>query len=216
MKEKRNKSVTLLELLIAIVLLSVLVLGLTSIDVFSRHHVISSDRRSKLQNELYLILEHMTKNVGLAIGNEALNGSGTVVNESINVGVMESSIIKVYIDASGDGIRQAPIVNPAAGDDHWIAYRYFDINSASGVRNRVQYCGRCSDGTCSSCMDAWSTLGTHVINFPLGALTENYVAIGTTVNPVVACWDPAGSCGSTDDPQINMLTRIKLPSIATN
>ena len=61
-------AVTLLELLIAIGLFSLIVVGLSSIGTFSRHHVMSSERRVKLQNELSYALEHMSKNIQRATG----------------------------------------------------------------------------------------------------------------------------------------------------
>lgn len=67
---RRHIGVTLLELLIAIVLFSIIVLGLSNIDIFSRLHVISSDRRAQLQNELSNALEHMGKRVIQGVGNQ--------------------------------------------------------------------------------------------------------------------------------------------------
>jgi len=64
-----HKSVTLVELIIAIVLLSVMVIGFSSIETFSRYHVLSADRRVKLQNNVSYALDHMTKHIAQAIGN---------------------------------------------------------------------------------------------------------------------------------------------------
>lgn len=60
-----------MELLIAIVLLSIIVLGLNNINIFSKLHVISSDRRAQLQNELSNALEHMGKRVIQGVGNQS-------------------------------------------------------------------------------------------------------------------------------------------------
>jgi len=64
---------TLIELLISIVLLSLIVLGFASINVFSRYHVITSDRRAKLQNEVSYCMEHMTRNISMAFGNTEID-----------------------------------------------------------------------------------------------------------------------------------------------
>lgn len=114
MKEQHNKSVSLLELLIAIVLLSVLVLGLTSIDYFSRNHVISSDTRSRLQNEIYLALEHINRSVFRATG------------DNNNYGILDPS----FVTPSGDVMTQIRIdlnVPPTPdnyADDTWVGYAH--------------------------------------------------------------------------------------------
>jgi len=58
-----QKSVSLVELLIALVLFSIIVLSFTSIDLFSRRNVLTADMRSTLQHELSYTLEHMSKYV---------------------------------------------------------------------------------------------------------------------------------------------------------
>ena len=63
-----NKSLTLLELLIALGLFSVIVLTFTSIQYFSHFHVVTSGRQSLLQNEISFALEHMAKFVSQAPG----------------------------------------------------------------------------------------------------------------------------------------------------
>ncbi len=62
------RGLTLIELMIAIILMGMLVLGFYSIDLFSRYHVISSDKRAKLQNEISYALEYMSKYVQQSIG----------------------------------------------------------------------------------------------------------------------------------------------------
>lgn len=70
---KKICGLTLIELMIAIVLMGMLVLGFYSIDLFSRYHVISSDKRAKLQNEISYAIEHMSKYVQQANGNLSRN-----------------------------------------------------------------------------------------------------------------------------------------------
>jgi len=59
----RSRGITLLELIIATILMVIVSLALLSIDTFSRHHMINSDRRSRLQNEIAFALENMNKYV---------------------------------------------------------------------------------------------------------------------------------------------------------
>jgi hypothetical protein len=77
-----NRSVTLIELLLAISLMWLLILATSNIDMFSRGYLLGADRRSKLQNELYLVAEDICKNVAQAPGDlssRAVTVSGTTV-----------------------------------------------------------------------------------------------------------------------------------------
>jgi len=59
---KNKTALTLIELLLAMLMVGLLVLTFVSIQRFSLHHVLASHRRSVLQNEGYVVLEHMAKN----------------------------------------------------------------------------------------------------------------------------------------------------------
>jgi len=63
-----KKGVTLLELLIAMVLLGVIVLTFASIENFGRFHTINADRRAKVQNEVSFLLSHIAKSIQSAVG----------------------------------------------------------------------------------------------------------------------------------------------------
>lgn len=210
-KNSSIKSVTLLELIIAIALLSVIVLGLTSIDFFSRHHVVDADRRAKLQNQLYFVLEHMnrtitgTTNVGGAIGNEYLNTDTapypSVVDINHATGNTERTRLKIYVDAgngtagsSPDGIRQADVGNnPNTYDDHWVVYLFYDASGPMPQRQEIQYCDRCKSDKCQNCMgNNWVTLADNIVKFDpvkpvdgTGNLNDNHIDV-----EISACFDP--------------------------
>ncbi len=63
-----RRSITLVELLVAVVLVGLLVLGISSLDVFSRFHLLTADRRVQLQNEASLCIERIAKDVERGIG----------------------------------------------------------------------------------------------------------------------------------------------------
>jgi len=232
-----NKSVTLIELLLAIILLSVVILGVSSIDIFSRNQVISSDRRARIQNQIYLVLEHINKkltgytsaadtNVGGAIGNEIpLELKDSVVDIADQIGNNEKSRLKVYIDANANGVKEEPINNPRKDQDHWIAYAFYD-NAVADKKYQVQYCGLCFDKTCQTCKESWIPVSENITSFipkkPVANdprdnkpfLSDNYVEVEVT-----ACFDPkkakvSSDCGTLDNPNINMRTRIKLPGVS--
>jgi hypothetical protein len=225
MKEQHNKSVSLLELLIAITLLSVIVLSLTSIDIFTRNHVISSDRRARLQNQMYYVIEHISREISKAIGNEYVYGTNTVVDQQVPAGSDEHARVRVYVDGNGDGIRQEPQNNPAANEDHWIAYYFYD-NGAPSNRNTIRYCSRCRNrnnpcggGGGGNCITGWVTLSSNIKYFiPTVPATGNYLDV-----EIIGCHDPTVSdtnpdiskrCGSIDNPIVRLHTNIKMPSVA--
>lgn len=220
MKE-HDKSVTLLELLIAIVLLSIVVLGLTSIDFFSRNNVVNADIRARLQNKVYLALEHMRKNIILAIGNENLDGADQVVDISDTTEVDEKARMKVFTDVNLDGVRQTPVgPPPAVGDDHWVVYNWFGEQGAAANWFQLRYCSYCRNKQCNgaNCAAGWQVVSSNVINFiPIKPSSVNYVDVEMTVclHPEWN-YDANPDCGAPDNPQTTMRTRILLPSVSVN
>jgi len=190
----RDESVTLLELLIAIALLSVLILGINSINVFSRYHLISSDRRAKVQNDVSYCLGHITKQGLRTIGNESIFG----VNSAV-VAVTNTSLA-FFVDANSDGRRDT-------GNDYWIKYTLNPSN------NQLLYCGNCGNSSaCASC-------ATEVLSDRITAFNPTKAASFTQGNHVEVQlsgrWNPAASA-STDNPEITMRSTISLPSLSTH
>lgn len=217
---RSNKSVTLLELLIAVALLSVVVLGLTSIDFFSRNNVISADYKAALQNKIYLGLEHVRKNAVVAIGNERIDGARNVIDTVDMTFNSEGDRLKIYADRNGDGARGA--------GDGWIAYRAnYETADGSGNKYQLLYCSQCPDKTCTNCTTGWVSVCPNIMWFDVvktedgsSFMTDNYLDITMT-----AClhpeWSEAGNpgadCGSSsDNPQTRMTTRILLPAVSIN
>ena len=71
MAKNPRAAITLLELIIAITLLGVIVIGFSSIELFSRSQVLSTDRKTQVQNEVSYALEHMSRNVLQGVGDSA-------------------------------------------------------------------------------------------------------------------------------------------------
>ena len=88
---KKSKSVTLIELLISIAVVSIMILTFYSIDTFSRNQVINSDRRAKVQNELGYVLEHMSKYIQQA-GGDISNPAFVSAGSSFQVHVYFNSL----------------------------------------------------------------------------------------------------------------------------
>jgi Tfp pilus assembly protein PilV len=200
MESCRNKSVTLVELIIAIVLVSVIILGINSVNIFSRYHLISSDHRAKLQNDVSFVLEHMTKEVSKAIGNEAITfsgfGSGSVIS------ITDNTSLTIFIDATQDGIRNT-------ANDYWIKY---NLDTADD-KHELTYCAKCPDKACAcSTTDGLEILSKKITGFsPSVDFTKgNYVTVDITGR-----WDPSNDKVSQDNPEISMRATINLPSVST-
>jgi type II secretory pathway pseudopilin PulG len=182
----RKISVTLIELLIAIVILSAIVIGFYGIESFGRSQTQSADRRAQLQNELSYTLAHMTKQISRAIGNESLYGVNTVINKT-DVGVV-TTLLQVYID---DLVLGKKGIKDTTGD-HWIAYEFSN--------NQISYYGN-YPGTSE-------VVSSHIYSFWASLLTENYIDV-----IIVAHWNPTQP-ESADNPEVKMSSRIMMPAVS--
>ncbi|MDI6606207.1 MAG: hypothetical protein QME65_03580 [Candidatus Omnitrophota bacterium] len=128
-----NKSVTLLELLIAIILFSAVVLSFASIDLFSRRQLLNSERQIKLQNEVSTLMTHMSKNIQLA--------SGTYLN--FPVSISSGTLMTIRIDSNGDGIADNVVAYQWIKADYTVKY-YADYGSNPGsseiIARKIKSC----------------------------------------------------------------------------
>ena len=100
--------------MISVIIVSMMVLSVYSIDTFSRNQVLNSDRRVKVQNDLANALEHMSKYVQQASGN--LNDPG--ISQALGAG------FQVRVDFKGTPSDYT--------DDSWI--RYWSFGNTLAVR----------------------------------------------------------------------------------
>ena len=188
----QNKSVTLIELIIAVSLVAVIILGINSISIFSHYQVVSSDRRAKLQNEVSYSLDHMTKHISMAIGDISNDPIAWYDNANHNLG------LRVRTDSDKDGIADT--------GDTWIGYRH--------VGNQIVYCP--NDNGSVPCPNSEVISSDHILTL---ALTRNPIInpdefnnLGITVG---ARWDPSKAV-SQDNPEVSMQATVNLPSVSTN
>jgi Tfp pilus assembly protein PilV len=199
-----ESGITLIELIIAIVLMSLVLLGFFSIELFSNHHVISSDRRAKVQNEISYAIEHMSKYVQMSNGNFA----GNAIRFYPGPSSAGATGFRVYVDLR-DSDTQTPLV---LTDDGWIDY--------SLSSNTLTATCTANGGTCP--FSSPETLSTKIIS---GVVADNtmpqspgngfYVRItdqGAAVDVgLVGRFSPAAA-SSPENPQISMKTRLVSPS----
>lgn len=197
-----RKSVTLVELIIAVSILALIILAINNIDVFSRQNLVSADRRAKLQNDVSFVLDHITKNLSKAIGNELVSGDNSVIdNDTANV-------LEFFIDHNNNGIRDGVSLT----DDRLVKYT-LDPNT-----HQFSFCDY--SPISGACAGTSEILARNITGFTVegifdasGRLTGNYLTI-----TVSACYNPDGSvaCGNKDNPSVTMKTTVIMPSVAAN
>lgn len=190
MNPRLNRSITLMELLIAIVLMTLMVLSFASIDLFSRYHVFTADRRAQVQNEVSYVLEHMAKNIGSGIG--GFNNPAVIQHPA-----EPQNWIKVRWDRNLNGQPDDDGVND------WIAYRYIPAQNQILYYSTYPFSGWPAGG---------EVISRRITNNSFSYNpTDNFVS----VDIITARWDPAQP-SSLDNPETTMRIHIKMPSVSTN
>jgi len=187
---------TLLELLIAIILLSVIALGFASIEKFSTHQTISTSTQASLQNKVSFALEHITKEISKARGNEMTMGANQVIN------------------------WQGNQINFLIGTDPGNAQNRSSYRLDN--QDQILYCPQCADLPCASCTPNWGSRPDYIIAKKvkifniikpadaLGRLSENNITAEIT-----ACKD-SGQAQGANNPCVKMQTKIFMPAVSTN
>ncbi|MDD4182690.1 MAG: hypothetical protein PHT53_02585 [Candidatus Omnitrophica bacterium] len=100
-----KKSVTLVELIMAIALMGVVVLGVTSFDVGSRHFLQASERKTQVLNEATLIMDRISRDALIAVG--TVNAAAVTV---------AGNTITINQDTNQDGIVDTVVSYAMAGN----------------------------------------------------------------------------------------------------
>ncbi|MFH0738282.1 MAG: hypothetical protein V2A59_00250 [Candidatus Omnitrophota bacterium] len=218
MKPQNIKSSTILELLISVIILSILVIVFAAIELFSHTHVLTVDRRAKVQNDLAYIMEHSTKQIAKSIGNAKINRTSADGDEIIKKGPIDGDdkeAIVFYIDVNKDGIRNDDVAKP------WRAYRLRMPIAEPEGNYRLWWCPSCSDSTCLTCDPVWGTL-ENILSKRVTDVIYNYNPANNYVDITIqGCWDPEkvttdDDCGTSDrNPSASFTARIKMPSVST-
>lgn len=205
----KYRSITLIELLVSLVLFLVIVMGLSSFEIFGHFHSITSDRRALVQNELSLVLEHITKNI-----------TGTVTRGGA-IGDLTNPPFVLDSDQTGFSIRIDSPINSALAsginysNDVWIGYHQV-------VNAMLFYPSMNAAGSYSG---TYEVIATHLLptntNIASGGRGFELNPPGSISSPNVctvfltARWNP-GSPITLDNPQAQMQATIVAPSVSTN
>ncbi len=211
MNPRFNKSVTLIELLIAVSIFAVIAMGFSSISTFSQYHVITSDRRAKLQNEASYVLEDMAKNLtgtgssGGAIGNVVSSTNYPVQAITIS----PNSGIAIRVDSNNNGQLD--------GSDKQIAYIYDSANYRFLYYPDASVTSPCPGSACtvltsSRIRSDFSTTTSKATYYSYSS-ANNYIEV-----QIGACWTPSSdaTCGTADNPAFIMKNRIYMPAVSTH
>jgi len=208
---KVKKSMTLMEVLIYVVLLSVIVLAIANIYSFSHYQVVASERRHIVQSELSFIQEHFKKQLMRAVG---YCGTG-VTPISIAVAGANTTIV-VLVDDNNNGRADS-----ALGPDANIAYRW---------TNATHVFSYFTDFNAVAPVGAGEQLSNRIV---AATFTNNWDATCAAVNNdnsvgfrLTACWNPndpniafpvgADPQGTADNPCVTMDSRAYMPAVSTH
>jgi Tfp pilus assembly protein PilW len=206
-----KKGVTLVELSIAICIFSLIVIGFASIGTFSQYYVITSDRRAKLQNDASYVLEHMAKNL---TGTGTLGGAIGNVVSSTNYPVQAITIspnsgIAIRVDSNNNGQLD--------GSDRQIAYIYDSANYWFLYYPDASVTSPCPGSACtvltsSRIRSDFSTTTSKATYYSYSS-ANNYIEV-----QIGACWTPSSdaTCGTVDNPALEIKNRISMPAVSTN
>ncbi len=181
-----NRAITLIELLISICLLGMVLVGLYSIDLFSRRQFLTTDKKGQVQNEAIYMISHINKNLMMAIGDSSTAvtfppTSGLTINATIDFN---------HNGASDDGTSQYCFNNTVCGNSNGSYSLYFTRPAA-----------------------AYELLSSHVKSFSAnksGSLVR--FNITTCWDPA----EISQSCGSLDNPAFDVTSSVRMPSVSVN
>ena len=116
-----RKSATLMELMIAVVLLALIVLAAGSFEVASRYFLRSTETKVDALNELTFVLEHLHKNILLGIGDNA---------DPANVGIVLAPVGCTGTDCVLSIRQDVDVQTPSDySDDKIVQYRFDSDNN---------------------------------------------------------------------------------------
>lgn len=187
---KKTSAVTLIELLIAISLLGLVILSTTSVEMFARKQMKTTDMQTQLLNEVSPAIEHIVKNISLGIGDK--NDPG----------------IKVYPTGKAPYLQIRQDINKTPSDysdDIWCEYKSnsFSLPDAPSIR----YDPNINDGN----SDNYQVIVRKVTDFTFALVDTNNNGIATDDNlvqfSVTVRKDPTKAIDPINNPEVTIYTQ---------
>ncbi|MFA5362351.1 MAG: prepilin-type N-terminal cleavage/methylation domain-containing protein [Candidatus Omnitrophota bacterium] len=190
-----RKAVSLIELLISLMILSLVILGFSCLDLFSSGQVSLANKILKTQNEAAYITEFMAKQTIKAVG-DANVPPVRMFNDADETGVV------FRIDINENGKWDSP-------PDKEIAFLY---------RGTPDFEMRYYSNYPSVSPADIVTLSRNAYMLPLfgPVITDNYLTM-----TIDTCWDPQNAltsfpCGSSNNPVAHVRSRILIPAASVH
>ncbi|MDD5195536.1 MAG: prepilin-type N-terminal cleavage/methylation domain-containing protein [Candidatus Omnitrophica bacterium] len=196
-----KKAVTLVELIIAIALLGVIVLGAMAFDRASRGLLNSSERRTQVLNEATFALEHITRCALNGIGNvnePALQTASTPYNETI---------LCIQTDFTQDGRYEPFNASASAVTDRTVGYALDTVNHQIFYCPNTAYDHRAGQGLPG---EAHEILTSRATGFTFN-INGNTATVEVTTR-----LDPTQPVDQRDNPEVNITTTIETPGYSLN
>jgi hypothetical protein len=184
-----SKAITLIELIISLIITALVIVGFSSIDLFSSRQIVTSNRLLKVQNDASAIIETIAKESLNAIGSKQLPAAYTT---TVTIEGNPCQAIVFRIDGDNDGTWKG---------DKEIAFSY------GAVMNKL-YLDRNFGGLFVINETVSNTVTKFVANL---SANSNYLDLD-----VETCWNPPYGCGTLDNPQVHVRARVELPSVSVN
>jgi hypothetical protein len=199
LKIKLNtQAITLSELLISIMIIGMMIISFYSLETFSHEKVISSDRRTKVQNALAYSMDSMGKTVLMANG----NNNNPPIRLYPNVGSPKTGF-EVRVDLHN------PQTPTDLTDDTWV---YFSLTGNQLIGNGEVLTSKILANFNNSAMPASPTDGFYVLIDNTVGLTSGYsIEVG-----LFGRYDPAEAYNRTTNPQVAMKTKLFCNNSSSN
>jgi len=194
----RKKSVTLVELIIAVSLLLVIIVGAGAFNLASRELLTSSETKTQVLNELTFVLEHIGKNVSLATGDVSNDIGNISTGNSIGIEVSAGppKILRIRQD-----------INPATGvwnntPDNYSDDRIVEYTFKSGFPYTIDFEGEIlTDGFVEDTV------------FPFDITVKKLTGGVEITNLAVMLDPPITDADPRDNPLVTIVDKIGNPTV---
>jgi prepilin-type N-terminal cleavage/methylation domain-containing protein len=181
---------TLIELIVSLVLVSVIALGIFSVNMVLNNNNQDYGQRYLVRSETQMTLNHILNNASLAIG----DGTSVGTPSELNYGILILSANSFAIHQGGTANGYSNIINSAT--DIWLVYSLssYNINYCTKAYNLSDSTGyRGANGSCST---ASQFLGTaYSISHPSAPLFNSTTGFSITIQNCLN--DSLATCSST-------------------
>lgn len=206
-----KKGITLIELIVSLSLLSIIVLGILSINTMLNYNNQDYGQRYFVRSATQTTLNHILNNASLAIGNTATDPYGNVEQGILigQSGVGDPNSFCIHQDVpSGSSLDNASVNNPASTppnytNSRWLCYTYY--GSGAGTPYQIFYCAMPYNDSASyrgaaSCKSAQVTVGPAYLGTAYSIINPNPPSFNSTTGFSITIQNCLNNALTTCDP----------------